>query len=297
MNEIDRDLEAERKREAEKNRPRSLEDRTISFVKGLQYDVTEPLRLRLARMRHERDYASRDTNPLVSVCVPTFNRADLMMQRSVPSVLAQSHANLELIIVGHHCTDDTEARLAAVSDPRLKFHNMARRKLRYDDRVVENHWYVGGAEPTNVALGMARGKWIARIDDDDVWTPNHIERLLDFAQSGGYEFVSSAYEEERHGVRKVNDAKHESPRIGGVQTWLYRSYLRFMRYNVQCYRKRWNRVWDVDLQDRIGRAGVRTGFLNEILAFVVPRPGEVSVGIEAYRLTEAEKLELYRRTE
>ena len=70
--------------------------------------------------------------------------------------------------------------------------------------------------------------------------------------------------------------------IGGVQTWLYRSYLKFFRYNPDCWRKSWNRVNDTDLQDRMFRAGVRMGYLDKVVAKVLPRPGETSVGLKAY---------------
>ena len=88
----------------------------------------------------------------------------------------------------------------------------------------------------------------------------------------------------------VVDLKDEEPRIGGVQAWLYRSYMRFFRCNVNCYRKSWNRVWDADLQDRVYRAGARMGFPDQVVAYVLPRPGETTVGLEAYRLTADEKL-------
>jgi hypothetical protein len=106
--------------------------------------------------------------------------------------------------------------------------------------------------------------------------------------------VSGAYIAERHGTRVVVNVEDQEPRIGGVQTWLYRSYLRFFKYNVECWRKSWNRVWDVDLQDRLVRAGVRTGFLDRVVAYVLPRPGEVTVGLEAYRLSEREKLDHFK---
>jgi hypothetical protein len=70
-----------------------------------------------------------------------------------------------------------------------------------------------------------------------------------------------------------------------------------MPYNIECWRKKWNRVWDVDLSLRIYGAGVRMGFLNEVMAFVLPRPGEASVGLEAYKLTEKEKMEQYKFNE
>jgi hypothetical protein len=138
---------------------------------------------------------------------------------------------------------------------------------------------------------MAQGKWIARIDDDDIWTSDHIEALLTFAQKGKYEFVSAVYKTERHGQKMIIDAKGDTPRIGGTQTWLYRSYLRFFKYNINCWRKSWNRVNDIDLQVRMHQAGVRMGFLNKVVAAVLPRPGEVTVGLEAYKLTEEKKQE------
>ena len=230
---------------------------------------------------------------LVSVCVPTYNRARLLVERAVTSVLAQTYRNFELIIVGDHCTDETAELLAEVRDPRIRFYNLPRRVRRYPP-TVENHWFVGGAVPANEALDLVQGKWIARIDDDDMWTPDHIDSLLAFAQRGRYEFVSGAYIAERHGTRVVVNVEDQEPRIGGVQTWLYRSYLRFFKYNVECWRKSWNRVWDVDLQDRLVRAGVRTGFLDRVVAYVLPRPGEVTVGLEAYRLSEGEKLDHFK---
>ena len=85
-----------------------------------------------------------------------------------------------------------------------------------------------------------------------------------------------------------------SPKIGGVSTWLYRSYLKGMKYNLNCYRKEWNRVWDIDLALRIYHAGVKMGFLEEVVAFVLPRPGEDSIGLDAYKLTKNEKMKKYK---
>lgn len=287
---------------------RTIEDRLIAGFNSSRFALMEPVQLRIARMKHAREYDDPRQEPLVTVCVPTYNRGPLLIERAVASVLSQTYTNIELMIVGDHCTDNTAELLAEIKDPRLCFYNLPSRSRNYL-QTVENHWFVGGATPANKAMELARGQWIARLDDDDSWSPDHIEKLLRFAQQGQYEFVSGLYEEERFGERKVVDGVRaldpyytrrpvagvdDSPKIGGVSTWLYRSYMRFMRYNVNCWRKEWNRVWDVDLSLRIHGAGVRMGFLDEVVAYVLPRPGETSVGLEAYKLTESEKLEMYK---
>lgn len=287
---------------------RDIKNRLISFSNNLQFTLKEPISLRIARMRYEQFYKNSFENPLVSVCVPTYNRAQLLIERAVTSVLAQTYKNLELIVVGDHCTDNTVDLISTIKDPRLRFFNLPNRKRNYP-QSVENHWLVGGAVPANKAMELARGLWIARVDDDDTWSPDHIETLLRFAQKHDYEFVSALYVEERFGEKKVIDGvrakdpyytkkkfdpKDTSPKIGGVSTWLYRSYLSFMKYNVDCWRKSWNRVWDVDLSQRIYHAGARMGFLDHEVAYVFPRPGEQTVGLEAYKLTEEEKMKQYK---
>jgi glycosyltransferase involved in cell wall biosynthesis len=236
-------------------------------------------------MRYEKDYNNPDETPLISVYTPTYNRAELLIERAVDSVLKQAYNNFEFIIIGDHCTDKTEEMLSKINDPRIRFYNIPKRGYRYPP-TAENHWLAGPVVAANTALSMVRGRWIARIDDDDIWTPDHMEVLLKFAQQGNYEFVSSSYITERYGERILVDVKDENPRIGGTQTWLYRSYLKFMRYNINCWRKSWNRVNDTDLQDRMYKAGVRMGFLDQVTCYVLPRPGESTVGLEAYRASE-----------
>jgi len=271
------------------NAKRTWQDKVISGLIGFYYNLTEPVLLWLARTRHEAEYQPDDLEPLISVYIPTYNRAELLMSRAVPSVLAQTYKNFELIIVGDHCTDNTAELVSKINDPRIIFYNLPTRDYRYPP-TAENHWLAGPVVPANQALKMVKGQWIARIDDDDIWTPDHLEALLRFAQKGNYEFVSSSYETERHGQKILVDVKDENPRIGGTQTWLYRSYLKFFKYNINCWRKSWNRVNDTDLQDRFYKAGVRLGFLERVTARILPRPGETTVGLEAYKLSENAKL-------
>jgi glycosyltransferase involved in cell wall biosynthesis len=289
----------------------TFEDLLLAGFNSWRYALIEPVRLRLARLKHAHKYEALNQKPLISVCVPTYNRGSILIERAVATVLAQTYTNFELIIVGDHCTDNTEELLSKIKDPRLKFFNLPSRKRKYKQRL-ENHWFVGGAIPANKAMELSSGEWIARVDDDDTWTPDHLEKLLEFAEKGRYEFVSGLYIEERFDHQKVIDGirandpyytqkpallNDTSPKIGGVNSWFYRSYLKFMPYNPDCWRKSWNRVWDVDLSQRIYGAGVNMGFLEEVVAFVLPRPGEESVGLEAYKLTKEAKMEQYKFSE
>jgi len=272
--------------------------------------LSEPVSLWLARARYGKDYFPEQKDPLITVYTPTYNRARILMDRAIPSVLAQSYKNFEYVIVGDHCNDETEKLVSEVNDPRIRFYNLPSRKRRYPE-TAENHWLAGPVIPANKALEMATGKWIARVDDDEIWTTDHLEVLLSFAQEKQYEFVSGRYDIEENGKRKVhygvraavyysykqkvND--NRGPMIGSTSTWLYRSYLKFMKYNINCWRKSWNKVNDTDFGNRIFKSGVRMGFVPKVLSHVLPRPGESQIGSKAYLNNPKEAEIHYRFTE
>lgn len=59
-----------------------------------------------------------------------------------------------------------------------------------------------------------------------------------------------------------------------------------MKYNPAAWRKRWNRVDDTDLLERMYKIGVNMGFFNKVLTYVYQRPNESSIGLEAVRNKE-----------
>ena len=54
--------------------------------------------------------------------------------------------------------------------------------------------------------------------------------------------------------------KNSTPRIGGVATWLYAGYFKFLKSNINCWRKSWNKVNDTDVWERIHKLNIRHGF-------------------------------------
>lgn len=107
------------------------------------------------------------TAPLVSVILPTHNRAKTL-RRAIDSVLAQTHRELELIIIDDGSTDGTPALLASYNDPRIKL--LAPGRLG------------SAAKARNHGLAQARGEFLAFQDSDDVWFTGKLARQLAFAQ-------------------------------------------------------------------------------------------------------------------
>lgn len=102
--------------------------------------------------------------PLISVIVPTYNRADLILE-TVDSILGQTYHNIEVIIVSDGGTDSTPEVLSSICDERLQFIMLQKNNGR-------------PAVPRNVGLRKAKGKYIAFCDDDDVWYPQKLEQQV-----------------------------------------------------------------------------------------------------------------------
>jgi len=292
-------------------RKRTLTDKMICSLNSTKYSLFEKSALWIVRKVFDKPeyYNDIGNDPMVSVYMPTYNRGQLVVDRPLPSVLNQTYENFEFIILGDCCTDNTSLLISNFSDRRIKFHNLKSRKKRYPvegDHAI-NHWLAGPVVAANKAISLAKGKWIARLDDSVIWTKDHIESLLRFAQEGNYEFVSGAVIEERFGKKetvrghhanspyfgfnKKSKIQNNNPIIGGTSTVLYRSYLRFFKYNINCWRKETNRVNDIDLFIRMYKAGVRMGFLDKVVCDMPPRPGEDSLAYEAFMSTLEEKKE------
>ena len=107
--------------------------------------------------------------PLVSVIVPTRNRAGYLLRRSIDSVLAQTFRDFELIVVDDASSDETPQLLATFTDPRL--------------RVIRREQSSGVAAARNAGVREARGEFVAFNDDDDVWLARKLERQVEAMQA------------------------------------------------------------------------------------------------------------------
>ena len=112
-------------------------------------------------------------SPLVSVILPAYNRAE-QVKRAALSVLAQTEENLELIVVDDGSADDTLSALGEIRDPRLRI-------------VRQEHG--GACRARNRGVSLARGKYAAFQDSDDVWRRDKLAVQLRCLRETGAEVV------------------------------------------------------------------------------------------------------------
>ena len=107
--------------------------------------------------------------PLISIIIPAFN-AELYLEEAIHSALAQSFADLEIIVVNDGSSDRTGKILE----------DMARRHERII--AIDNGRNEGAAFSRNVGIGAASGDWIALLDADDWWDQRRLAVLLEMAE-------------------------------------------------------------------------------------------------------------------
>jgi glycosyltransferase involved in cell wall biosynthesis len=103
-------------------------------------------------------------NPLVSIIIPTFNRAHLIGE-TLDSIIAQTYTHWECIVVDDGSTDNTEEIMNSYQqeDKRIKFHH------RNSDKPK------GANSCRNMGIDIARGDYLVFFDSDDLMTSNHLE--------------------------------------------------------------------------------------------------------------------------
>ncbi len=101
----------------------------------------------------------------VSIIMAAYNRSNVL-RYAVQSILRSTFSDWELLVIGDACTDDTEEVVASFHDPRISFYNMP-----------ENCGEQTG--PNNEGLRRAQGEYVAYLNQDDMWLPEHLQTLVD----------------------------------------------------------------------------------------------------------------------
>lgn len=118
--------------------------------------------------------------PLVTVIIPTHKRP-LMLMRAVSSVLNQTYSNIEIIIVDDGSNDSTYNVVNKLIEMNIA-------KIKY----IKNETPMGACFARNRGIENAEGEFITGLDDDDEFTYDRIEKLLEFYDDK-YSFMCSNY--------------------------------------------------------------------------------------------------------
>jgi glycosyltransferase involved in cell wall biosynthesis len=110
----------------------------------------------------------------VSVVIPTCGRVDLLAS-AVSTAMSQEAVQVEVVVVDDGSSDGTALWLTEHYDPRL--------------RVIRHSTRRGVSAARNSGIRAARGRWIAFLDDDDVWAPDKLQSQLSAATAEGRDWV------------------------------------------------------------------------------------------------------------
>jgi glycosyltransferase involved in cell wall biosynthesis len=113
-------------------------------------------------------------NGLISVVIPTYNRSNII-SKTINSVINQTYANWECIVVDDFSTDDTEQVISRI--------NECEQRVRY----TVNKQSKGAQGARNTGIKEASGEWIAFLDSDDEWVPTKLELQMKVLAENGFE--------------------------------------------------------------------------------------------------------------
>lgn len=159
------------------------------------------------------------TNPEISVIIPIHNRSNDLL-RSVPSVLIQTERSFELLIIDDASTEDLGSVVRSFNDPRIQ--------------LIRNDQKGNAGSVRNTGIEHAKGKYIAFLDSDDEWMPEHLEtRIAQIEKENvdgvfGSVFVFDGEKDTFVLSRSIREKQHAADYIlsGGsipTPTWVMRS--------------------------------------------------------------------------
>lgn len=196
--------------------------------------------------------------PLVSVLIPCFN-AEKYVGEAIESALAQTHPNIEVVVVDDGSTD------GSVEAIRL-----------FGDRVVAEFAPNRGAcAARNRALALSRGEYIQFLDADDLLKPEKVERQLPLLERNEADLVFSRGTLFGDGKPERTKKKAIAP-LGDTDRFVYALrqgistedplHRRSLVELVGGFREHVRRAQEYDLHTRLAAAGARFIFLDEVLS-------------------------------
>lgn len=134
------------------------------------------------------------SQPLVSVVIPFYSRKDWLFE-AVKSVENQTYKNIEILIIN----DGSPEKIDEIT-------NKFKRKIKIINKING-----GPASARNMGIKIAKGKYIAFLDSDDIWLPNKLEKQIAYMEENQYVWSQHSYKmfwENSRKTKIVDTSKH-----------------------------------------------------------------------------------------
>jgi GT2 family glycosyltransferase/pyruvate-formate lyase-activating enzyme len=165
---------------------------SISKTRAEEQKYFANLALFEAEKRDKEEISFQTTGPMVSIVVPTHNRPEMLVE-AVQSILNQTYPHVEIVVV-----NDAGVNVESVLSSLNKKGNIV---------YVKHDRNRGLAAARNTGIRLARGKYIAYLDDDDLYYPNHLEALVHFLEGSDHKVAYTdayrAHQQKENGVYVV----------------------------------------------------------------------------------------------
>ncbi|MBA7491966.1 hypothetical protein ES702_02514 [subsurface metagenome] len=214
-------------------------------------------------------------NPKVSVCMPNYNFGHFIGQ-AIQSVLEQTFADFELIIVDDASTDNSVAIIKSFSDERVKFY--------------QNEKNIGRVKNINKCLSLASGEYVTILPSDDIYLPASLQRrvqVLDSEPGVGLVYSSAGTIDEDGTVVKEHHTWTQNYVLSGEDEFkrlIFGNYIPVLTVLVrrECYatlglfNEAVTGSADSEMWLRICLNDYHVGFVAEVIAYDREHAGDVS---------------------
>lgn len=199
-----------------------------------------------------------DQHDLISIVIATYNRSNVL-RYAIETVLMQTYSNWELIIVGDCCTDDTEKVIERFKNEKIRFINL-------EKNIGEQ------SGPNNYGVSIAKGKYIAFLNHDDLWFPDHLKKLHEKITAGNVDLVYSLcfitpIGKEINPIHIRENGSHSYKYDSPASTWLFKKEL-YDSIGPWSYFKDIHDVPSQDWLKRVFRSG-KINVVNEVQVIAI----------------------------
>lgn len=111
------------------------------------------------------------TKPFISVIMSVYNTLPEYLAEAIESILKQSYTNFEFLIVDDCCQAETKKQLEKY------------RKTDNRIQIIHNQKNIGLTKSLNIMLNVAKGKYIARMDADDISKPDRLQKQMEYMET------------------------------------------------------------------------------------------------------------------